>query len=106
MFQQTQDNPELEPELRRTRGRKDNDGQEAVTQSRVVAERLADLINLHNHAATVREELSDAIKASAEASGFNSKSLRQYVKARAEANCEPLRRAAEQLTLLFEEVGQ
>lgn len=90
---------------RRARGRKDNDGQEAVLDLKAIKDRVPDLIKLHIATKEAREEYSEAIKASAEKGGINARSLRAYVRARASESYEKDKQYAEQLSLLFDEIG-
>lgn len=90
---------------RRAKARKDNDGQEAVIDLKAIKDRVDDLIKLHIAVKESREEYSEAIKAAAEKGGINARSLRAYVRARASESYSKDKQYAEQLSLLFDEIG-
>lgn len=87
------------------KGRKDGN-QEAVIKTKVVKDRIDDLLVLLSKAESAATKYGDAIKATAEASGINSGALRKFVSARAGEKFEDKKRDCEQLSLLFEEVGE
>lgn len=93
---------------RKPAARVDRSGQEKVQQPEVVKERLDHLIKLHTKAKDAGEDLSSAIKAVAEKSGFLASVVRKIVVAKAgeEESYEEKVREAEQLSLLFTEVGE
>ena len=95
----------------RARGRRDNDGQEKTPEPKVVEKLMPNLLKLYEAKVAAGEALSDATKKAAEKSGFNTGALKKFVKARAEADgsdddpFDDRKREAEQLVLLFEQVG-
>lgn len=88
------------------RGRKGKDGQEAVFNHETVANRLPELEKLCRATKSASTDYSEAIKAAAEASGFNASVIRQFVAARVGENFADRRRGSGQLELLFDEVGE
>lgn len=91
---------------RGTRGRKDNDGQEATIKTKVIKDKMDELLTLQTKAENASARFSDAIKAVAESSGINAGALRKFVTARAGEKFEERKRDCEQLSLLFEEIGE
>lgn len=91
---------------RAPKARKDASHQEKVILTSVVKEHIDKLLTLHSKAATASEDFSSAIKATAEKSGINAAALRKFVAARAGENFEDRKRDCEQLSLLFDEVGE
>lgn len=91
---------------RKTKGRKGSDKQEAVIKTKVVKDRIDELVTLHGKVEAASGRYGDAIKATAEACGINSSALRKFVSARAGEKFEDKKRDCEQLSLLFEEVGE
>lgn len=96
---------ETERAIGKAKGRKDG-GQEAVMKAKPVKEKIDHLVALHNTAKQASTDLSDAIKAVAEQGGVNAKALRALVAARAGDNFEEKKREVEQMTFLFEKVGE
>ncbi len=92
--------------VRRARGRKDADKQEAVTRPQLVKERIDELVRLHLEAHTSSEAASDAIKKAAEDSGYNAGALKKFVVARAGEKFAEKKRDCEQQMELFDEVGE
>lgn len=92
-----------------TRGRRGNDGQEQVPEPSVVESSMTRLLQLYAEAEGAKEVLSDAVKKCAEKSGFNAGAIKKFVKARADDdddNFSLRKREAQQLVLLFEQVGE
>ncbi len=87
------------------RGRKDQ-GTEAVIKLGVVKERIDNLVKLYNAAATAKDDFSSAVKAVAEKAGLLSTVVNKFVAARAGENFEESKAKAQQLALVFEEVGE
>jgi hypothetical protein len=90
---------------KRVRGRKDQ-GQEAVVKTDVLKDKVADLVHLHNKAAAAAETYGDAIKTTAEKAGLLASVVRKFVAARAGEKFEEEKKKAEQLSLVFDEVGE
>ncbi len=87
------------------RGRKDADKQEAVIKTKIVKDRVEELVNLKRAADEAGVQFNDAIKAAAEKSGLLAATVRKFVVARAGENFEEEARKVEQLSLIFEEIG-
>ena len=69
-----------------------------------IRERVDELLALHERAQDAAGAFKDAIDAVATKSGVGKKALRAYVKARAADKVKETHAAAEQLSLLFEEL--
>jgi len=89
----------------KAKGRKDG-GQDAVMKVKPVKDKIAHLVKLHNAAKEAAAGFSDAVKAVAEQAGVNAKCLRSFVAARAGESFEEKFREVEQLTFLFEKIGE
>ena len=90
---------------RAARGRKDSEGQDAVIKPQVIEDRVDELVELHDKAAAAGEIYAEAVKKAAEDSGLLSSVVRKFVAARAGEKFDEVRRRVEQLSLLFDEVG-
>lgn len=90
----------------RSKGRKDADKQPAVTQPKVVAERIDELVNLHGAAISAASAAKEAITKCAEDSGYNAANVRKLVLARYSEKFPEVKRNIEQQAELFEEVGE
>lgn len=88
------------------RGRKNRDLQEAVVTTAPLRKREAELVRLHQLSIEASDALSDAIKKVAEDSGLLASVVRKYVTARAKENVPEKKREAEQLSLVFGELGE
>lgn len=91
--------------ISKAKGRKDGMGQEAVIKMAPVKENIDNLIELFTKAGEASEKLNDAIKATAEKSGLLAGVVRKFVTARAGEKFEEEKRKVEQLSLIFDEVG-
>lgn len=91
---------------RKPRGRKDENKQEAVTQPKIVKERIDELVSLHRASHSAAELLSEGIKKAAEDSGYNAAAVRKLVVARAGEKFAEAKRLAAQQMELFDEVGE
>lgn len=89
----------------KARGRKDASGQEKVIETGVISERIDDLVKLYLRNISTRDQLNDAIKSAAEDSGLLSGVVRKFIIARAQETLPAEQRKAEQLCLLFLDVG-
>jgi hypothetical protein len=87
------------------KGRKDRAGQEAVIKLAPVRERVDELVVLYQTYKQSGEDLNEGIKALAEASGLMAAVIRKFIVARAGENFTEKKREADQLSLVFEEVG-
>lgn len=87
------------------RGRKDR-GQEAVIKMEQAAVKIDDLIELKKRYDSAATDLNDAVKAAAEKSGLLATVVRSFVNARAGDNYEDAKTKAQQLALMFEEIGE
>lgn len=92
---------EVEPK-KRTRGRKDNAGQEAIAKRKPVDDKIEYLVKLFHAHATATSELSEAIKAVAEKSDLNAAVVRKYVAAKAGDKFEDKQREVGQLAFIFD----
>lgn len=88
------------------RGRKAQDGQEATISLRPIKDGIEELITLYTQQQESAARCSDAIKAAAEKSGLLANVVRKFVKARAGEKFEEAKRTVEQLSLVFDEVGE
>ena len=89
------------------RGRKDNQGQEAVIKPQTLKDGLKNLAHLKAKAEEANQKLKDAVKAIAEKSGLEATVVRKFVNAR-HAGSEKFdneKRRIEQLGIVFEEIG-
>ncbi len=89
------------------RGRKDNQGQEAVIQPDTLKKRLRELGELKIKAEEANQRLKDAVKAVAEKAGLEATVVRKFVNAR-HAGSEKFdneKRRCEQLSICFDEIG-
>lgn len=91
---------------KRTRGRKDADRQEKVIEVEAVKDRVEELIRLYKASGDAQEAFNDGIKKAAEDSGLLAATVRKFVVARAGEKFEEEKRKCEQLSLLFEEIGE
>lgn len=91
-----------EQAIRKAKGRKDGDGQEAVITLDPLRERMDELKTLWHGARSAQIEYSDAIKATAEACGLNAPAVRMFVDAHCSNKVAQRRRNVQQLSLLFE----
>jgi len=87
-------------------GRIAPDGQEAVRRPEVVAKRIEALETLARRQQEAGKDLSEAIKACAEESGYNAAAVRRLVSARLGDAFAERKRDAEQQLELFEDVGE
>jgi hypothetical protein len=97
--------PSYRKRRRRTKARKDSEGQEAVIDLSAIKDRVDELISLHAAVRDASTDYSEAIKASAEKGGINARALRAYIRARASESYEKDKQYSEQLSLLFDELG-
>ena len=88
---------------KRTRTARKEGGQEKVQNLEPVKTRMPEMVRLFNKHKEAGEDYSAAVKSLAEDSGFNAKSVRQFVNAKAGEKFEERKRDAVQLVLLFEE---
>jgi len=83
-------------------GRRDA-GQEKVVSIDAIRERKDQLLALYRTHQEAGQDLSDAIKATAEASGLNAKAIRSWLAAEAGEGLPDWKRNVRQLSLLAEE---
>lgn len=91
------------------RGAKGRVGEEktpAAKQPKVVAERIDELVRLHNAAKSAQEASQEAIAKAAEDSGYLASAVKKLVVARAGEKFEETKRNVEQQMELFDEVGE
>lgn len=91
---------------RKTTGRKDKDGQEAVIDVAALKKCMPKAIKLEKDLADARADASEAYKRWAKATGLNTAQIKAAAKAYANEETEATRRKAEQMTLIFENCGQ
>lgn len=91
---------------KRARGRKDASKQEGVTRPEIVAKKISNLVKLYKEAHASGEVLSDAIKAVAEESNYNTSAIRKLVVAKAGESFQEKKRDVDQQYELFDEVGE
>jgi len=92
-------------ELPGVRGRKGADKQEAVLRPKAVQEAIGELLTSYEKSVSAADRFNSMVKAIAEKSGFMASNIKRLVKARHGEAFEDRRRDAEQLTMLFDEVG-
>lgn len=95
-----------EPGTERAAGRTGRDQQPAVTQPKVVGERIEELEQLCVKAQDAAKRYGDAIKKVAEKSGYLASNIRALVQARVKDKFGDKKRDAEQQLELFTEVGE
>lgn len=98
--------PRTETVKRKPKGRVNPDDQEQVQQPQVIEKRIDELVRLKQSAETAAEEFAEGVKAAAEDSGMLASVVRRFVTARASEKFEERRRECEQLSILFEEIGE
>lgn len=91
-------------ELRRPRGRKDRDGQEAIVVLDALKDNIGHLVELLHLSEGAAKDYSDGIKANAEKAGIQASVLSKFVKAKAGEKFEEKERDCRQLVMLFDEV--
>jgi len=84
----------------------DHEHQPAVKKPKVIADRIEQLVRLHNKAKETAEEEKEAIVKAGEDSGYPASVVRKFVVARAGENFEEKKRQCELQMELFEEVGE
>lgn len=87
-------------------GRKDNQGQDAVLQISELADKLQRLQKLKIQADEAKEDFSSAVKAVALKAGLLASVVRKVVAARTGDRVSDEKRKADQLSLVFEELGE
>jgi hypothetical protein len=87
-------------------GRKDAEKQEQTINLEDLSRRVDHLLDLHQRHKEASADYSDAIKATAEASGLLASTVRCYIAARASEKFEDRARKAPQLALVFDELGE
>ena len=91
---------------RRAEGRKERDGSESVIKLETLRVRLPNLIDMLIASRQAQKQYLDGVKAVAEATGLLSSTVSKFVRARAGDNFREDRMRAEQLALVFEEIGE
>src|SRR4051812_39520007 len=87
------------------RGRKDENKQEATIKLEAMSVKVDTLVGLYKHQQAVALDFSDAVKAVAEESGLNAKTVRTFIVAKSGEKFEQRKRDVQQLALVFDEVG-
>lgn len=93
------------PAKDKVQGRKDASGQEMLIDSGVIKERIDDLVEAYLKVVTARDHLNEQIKSAATDSGLLSAVVRKFVVTRAQQTLPAEQRKADQLCLLFYDVG-
>ena len=96
---------DLNPRKGKPRGRIEKDAQDAVIKLKVVKDKIAHLIELHQASRVSSEDFSAAVNHVAEEAGLLASVVRRYVVAKAGEKFAEKKRECEQLSLLFEEVA-
>ena len=91
---------------RKPRGRIDSEGQDAKIELDAVRDKAEYLGQLYTDSCSAAEEFAEAVKAVAEQSGLLASVVRKFVVARASEKFDEKKRHCEQLSLLFDEVGE
>lgn len=81
-------------------------GQERAINLGKVSDKLEHLLKLHRKSEEAKENLSDAIKAVAEAAGIHASVLKRLVAARGGDGFVKAKAKSEHLQLLFDEIGE
>jgi len=89
----------------RGKGRMDADKQPAAKKPKVIADRIDELVTLHQKAQDAAERAKDAITKAAEDSGYLASAVRKIVTAKAGEKFEEKHREVEQQMELFDEVA-
>lgn len=89
----------------KAQGRKDESKVAAVTQPKVISERLDELVQLHINAKQAAEAAAEAVTKAAEDSGYLASSVKKLVVAKAGDKFEEKHREVEQQAELFDEVS-
>jgi hypothetical protein len=87
------------------RGRKDK-GQEAVIKLEAAAVKIEELVELKKKADEATAALNDGVKAAAEQAGLLATVVRSFVNARASDKYDDAKTKAQQLALMFDEIGE
>lgn len=90
---------------RKPQGRKDENKQPAVTQPKVVLERLDELVDLQKKAIDAADAAKEAIAKAAEDSGYLASTVNKLVRAKVAEKFEEKHREIEQQAELFDEVA-
>ncbi len=91
--------------VRGARGRQGRDKQEKVIRMKELDDRIPHLVSLHTKSKDAAKDYSDAVKAVAEKSGLLASVVRRFVVAKAGQNFDEKKKEAEQLSLVFDELG-
>lgn len=92
---------EVRKGARPPKGRKDENGQEAVIKLKVIEDREKELVRLHGAAKDAAEDFSTAITKASEDSGLNAAAVRKFIAAKAGDRFEAEQKKVEQLSLVF-----
>ena len=97
---------QTEAAISKARGRKGADKQEGALKMGPIKDSIDELVALKTKADAAADRLNDAIKVAAERSNIMASVIRRFVVARAGENFEEKKRDADQLSLVFSEVGE
>jgi hypothetical protein len=92
--------------IEKARGRKGADKQEAVVRPKVVQAAIGELIDSLVKAQNASDRFNTMVKKVAEEAGMQASNVKKFVKARAGEAFQERKRDADQMALLFEEVGE
>lgn len=87
---------------RQVKGRQTADGDEAVIKHKVLLDRKDELVELMVKANDAAGQLADALKKTAEDSGYNTAMVRKRIAAEVNDRMDSERKKAAQLALVFE----
>lgn len=88
------------------KGRTDRSGQEKVIELQKLEDKIETLVDLYKLQAETAADLNEGIKAAAEESGLLATVVRKFIVARAGKLFTEKAREAQQLSLVFEEIGE
>jgi hypothetical protein len=91
---------------KRAEGRKGRDGTESVIKLETLRVRLPNLIEMLIASRLAQKQYLDGVKAVAESTGLLSSTVSRFVRARAGDSFREERMRAEQLSLVFDEIGE
>lgn len=95
-----------ETNTRSARGRKDSEGTQEIIKIKPIKDASADVMKLLRKAETAKAEANEAFKSLAERSGTNVSSLKKLFRSSLKGNFADVRNEVDQLSLLFEQVGE
>lgn len=88
------------------KGRKKADGTERTLEPLTVRKGLNRLMELLRKADSAKEDYNDALKKLADSGGFQASNINKLIKASIKGNFADVKRDVDQLSILFDEVGE